>query len=129
MPKILLVDEDALHASVRKAVLERKYSDIWRIGDAAEALGLLEQPRFAHDVQLVVTSDQLSGIGLVGFISELHRRIPELPILVLGEYQLSYAVFSGFPVEFLSRPVTSDDLLNAVSKILQTWKRPHLKTA
>jgi DNA-binding NtrC family response regulator len=129
MAKILLVDEDPLHASVRKAILERKYPDVWRIADAAEALGLMEQRRFAHDVQLVVTSDQHSGMGLVGFVSELNQRIPELPILVIGEYQASYGALSGLPVEFLSRPVTSDDLLNAVSKMLGTWKRPHLKTA
>lgn len=129
MPKILIVDEDPLHASVRKAILERKYSDVWRIADAAEALGLLEQRRIANDVQLVITSDQHSGIGLLGFISELNHRIPELPILVIGEYQESYSVLSAFPVEFLSRPVTSDDLLNSVSRMLRTWKRPHLKTA
>jgi len=69
MAKILLVEEDPLHASVRKAILERRYSDVWRVSDAAEALGLLEQRRFARDVRLVITSDQHSGIGLAGFVS------------------------------------------------------------
>ncbi len=129
MAKILLVDDDPLHASVRKAILERKHADVRRVGDAAEALGLLEQSQFAHDVNLVVSSDQHSGIGLVGFITELHLRMPELPILVIGENRPSYGDFSGFPVEFLKRPVTADDLLNAVSKMLKTWGHSQLKTA
>jgi len=32
-------------------------------------------------------------------------------------------------VEFLKRPVTADDLLDAVSKILKTWGHTQLKTA
>ena len=63
MAKILLVDDDPLNASVRKAILERNHSDVRRVGDAAEALCLLEQPNFANDINLVVSSDQHSGIG------------------------------------------------------------------
>lgn len=129
MAKILLVDDDPLHASVRKAILERKHSDVLRVGDPAEALGLLEQPQFAHDISLVISSDQHSGIGLSGFISELHLRMPDLPMLVIGEKRASYGDLSGLPVEFLRRPVTADDLLNAVSQMLKTWGQPQLKTA
>jgi DNA-binding NtrC family response regulator len=129
MAKILLVDDDPLHASVRKAILERKHSDVRRAGDAAEALCMLEQPQFAREVSLVVSSDQHSGIGLAGFISELHLRMPDLPILVIGEKHPNHGDFSGYPVEFLRRPVTADDLLNAVSKTLKTWGHPELKTA
>jgi CheY-like chemotaxis protein len=129
MAKILLVDDDPLHASVRKAILVRKYPDVWRVSGPAEALELLEQPRFAHDVRLVISSDQHAGIGLFGFISELHLRMPDLPILVLGEKLPGSGDFSGLPVEFLRRPVTADDLLNGVSNMLKTWGRGHLKTA
>ena len=124
-----MVDDDPLHASVRKAILERKHADVHRAGDPAEALGLLEQPQYARDVSLVISSDQHSGIGLSGFISELHLRMPELPILVIGERRASYGDLSGFPVTFLRRPVTADDLLNAVSQILKICEQPQLKTA
>ena len=129
MAKILLVDDDPLHASVRKAILERKHSDIWQVGDPAEALCLLEQPHFAREVSLVISSDQHTGIGLTGLISELHLRLPDLPILVLGEKRPSDVDFSGFPVEFLRRPVTADDLLNGVSHMLKTWGQAQLKSA
>jgi DNA-binding NtrC family response regulator len=129
MTTILLVDEDPLHASVRKAILERKYADVQRASDAAEALALVEQPRFAENLGLVVSGNQHSGIGLAGFISELHVRKPDLPILVIGEKPLDHSELSGYPVEFLKRPVTADDLLSAVALMLKTWAAHQLKTA
>jgi DNA-binding NtrC family response regulator len=129
MAKILLVDDDPQHASVRKAILERQHMDVRWVGDTAEALALLEQPEFAREVNLVISSEQHSGIVLTGFISELHLRMPELPILVLGEKSAIHGEFSGFPVEFVKRPVTADDLLNGVSRVLKTWGQTQLKTA
>jgi CheY-like chemotaxis protein len=35
MATILLVDDDPLQASVRKSILERRFSDVRRVGDAA----------------------------------------------------------------------------------------------
>jgi len=129
MTKILLVDEDPLHALVRKAILERKYADARRASDAAEALALVEQPKFAENLGLVVSGNQHSGIGLAGFLPELHVRKPDLPILVIGEKPLDHDELSGYPVVFLKRPVTADDLLSAVAKMLKTWAPRQLKTA
>jgi DNA-binding NtrC family response regulator len=129
MTTILLVDEDPLHASVRKAILERKYADVRRVTDAAEALALVEQSKFAENLGLVVSGNQHSGIGLAGFISELHVRKPGLPILVIGERPSDQVDLSGYPVEFLKRPVTADDLLSAVAQMLKTWIPHQLKTA
>jgi len=123
---ILLVDDDPLHASVRKAILNRKYSDVRRVGDAAEALGLVEQPQFARNLALIVSSDLNSGIGTANFVSELHLRIPDVPVLVIGEKRGND--YSG-PVMFIKRPVTADDLLAAVCKMLASWTHRRLKTA
>ena len=129
MATILLVDDDPLHASVRKSILDRKYPDVRRVGDAAEALGLIEQPQFAHNLALVVSSDLNSGIGTANFVSELHLRLPNIPILVIGERRGSCDDFSSFPVVFLKRPVAADDLLAAVCKMLANWAPRQLKTA
>ncbi len=129
MATILLVDDDPLHASVRKAILERQYSDVRRVGDAAEALCLVEQPQFAQNLRLIVTSDQHSGIGLNGFISELHLRMPNLPILVIGDDHSKQGEFSSFPVQFVQRPITAERLLDAVKQKLVTLNGNQLKTA
>ncbi|HEY2170776.1 MAG TPA: hypothetical protein VGJ30_14205 [Candidatus Angelobacter sp.] len=129
MTKILLVDDDPLHAAVRKAILVRKYPDVQRVSDAAEALCLVEQPQFAYDLNMIVASGLSSGIGLANFVSEIHLRMPDLPVLVIDEKRANYPNLSGYRVEFLKRPVTADDLLTAVSKMLENWAPSQLKTA
>ena len=128
MATILLVDDDPLHASVRKAILNRNYPDVRRVSDAAEALGLIEQPQFARNLALIVSSDLNSGIGTANFVSELHLRIPNVPILVISDKRAE-SDFSGCPVMFIKRPVTADDLLSAVCKILANCAPRQLKTA
>jgi DNA-binding NtrC family response regulator len=129
MATILLVDDDPLHAAVRKAILDRKYPDVRRVSDAAEALSLIEQPQFARNLAMVVSSNLNSGIGMASFVSELHLRVPDIPILVIGEKRAIGGDFSDYPVMFLKRPVTADDLLSAVCKTLASWTHGRLKTA
>jgi DNA-binding NtrC family response regulator len=129
MATILLVDDDPLQASVRKSILERKYSDVRRVGDAAEALCLVEQPQFAQSLRLIVASGLHSGIGLADFISELHIRMPNMPILVIGDDAVKQGEFTSSPVHFVQRPITAERLLEAVKQKLMAWNRNQLKTA
>lgn len=78
---------------------------------------------------MVVTNDQHSGIGLSSFISELHLRRPYLPILVIAEKDAINGDFSGYPVKFVQRPVTAEDLLSAVASMMNGWAPGRLKTA
>lgn len=129
MSTILLVDDDPLHASVRKAILERRFADVRRVNGAAEALCLLEQTPIAQDLQMVVTSDRLTEIDLQSFLAELHLRIPEVPVLVLCDNHWCAEKMSTYTTRFLKRPVSADDLLVAAQKLLTSFERLHLKTA
>ena len=84
MTTILLVDNDPLQASLRKSILERRFSEVERVADAAEALCLVEQPQFAGHLGLVVSGLNMPGIGGPAFVAELHDRLPNVPVLVLG---------------------------------------------
>lgn len=78
---------------------------------------------------MVVTNDQQSGLGLASFISELHLRMPYLPILVIAEKDTILGDFSAYPVKFVQRPVTAEDLLSAVAGMMKSWSPGRLKTA
>jgi DNA-binding NtrC family response regulator len=129
MTKILLVGDDPLHASVRKAILQRKYEDVRRVGDAAEALCLLEQPLFSQDLAIVVTSDMHTGIGLESFVAELHTRMPNLPVLIIGENGRNGSNTTDPRVRFLKRPIAADELLSVVGEMMSPLAQSHLKTA
>jgi DNA-binding NtrC family response regulator len=118
MTTILLVDSDPLQAFLRKSILERRFRDVERVGDAAEALCLVEQPQFAHRLGLVISGPNMQGIGGPAFVAELHERLPRVPVLVLGSVRETAADYKGDWVRFLSRPYAGEELLQAADELL-----------
>lgn len=118
MATILLVDNDPLQAFVRKSVLERRFKDVQRVGDAAEALCLVEQPQFARDLGLVISAPHMAGIGGPAFVAELHERLPRLPVLVLGSARDSAGDYAGDRVRFLAKPVATEQMLVAAGQLM-----------
>lgn len=116
MAKILLVDNDPLQASVRKSILEGKFQDVQRVADPAEAFCMLEQPQFAGQLGLIIACPQLPGMSAPVFIAELHARLPQVPVLVLGTN--SEPAASSDAVRFLPRPFASEELLAMASQLM-----------
>jgi CheY-like chemotaxis protein len=118
MATILLVDNDPLQAILRKSILERKFRDVERVGDAAEALCLVEQPQFAGQLGLVISGLNMPGIGGPAFVAELHERLPRVPVLVLGTGGDAPTDYKGSWVRFLPRPYIERDMLTAAGEML-----------
>jgi CheY-like chemotaxis protein len=118
MTTILLVDDDPLQASVRKSILEKRFPDVRRVADAAEALCLVEEHPGTIDLGVVVSSHQMPGMGASEFVSELHNRRPSLPVLVLGEAGDDPSDYQGDRVYYLPKPVTSENMLKAATLVL-----------
>ena len=118
MTTILLVDNDPLQAATRKLILERQFKDVQRVGDAAEALCLVEQPQFAGRLGLVISGMNMPGISGPAFVAELHERLPKVPVLVLGGNGEAAADYQGGLVRYLSRPFAHDELLAAANELL-----------
>jgi DNA-binding NtrC family response regulator len=115
---ILLVDDDPLQAFLRKSLLERRFHDVERVSDAAEAFCLVEQPYFAGQLGLVISGLNMPGIGGPTFVAELHERLPKVPILVLGRGGEAATDYQGGWVRFLPRPFAGDQLLAAADELL-----------
>jgi DNA-binding NtrC family response regulator len=118
MATILLVDRDPLQACLRKSILERRFPDVQRVGDAAEALCLVEQPPFAENLGLVISGAHMAGIGGPAFVAELHIRMPSLPVLVLGNADEIADDYAGEFVRFLPKPVASEEMLALAGQML-----------
>jgi DNA-binding NtrC family response regulator len=118
MATILLVDNDPLQAIQRKSILERRFHDVQRVGDAAEAFCLVEQPAFAGGLGLVISGQHMQGIGGPAFVAELHFRMPELPVLVLGNAGEVAEDYAGKWVRFLPKPVAGEEILALASQML-----------
>ena len=118
MLTVLLVDHDPLQASLRKSLLEKRFADVRRVGDAAEALCLVEQPQFAAKLGLVVSGHHQPGMSGSAFVAELHTRMPAVPVLVLGGEGERAEDYTGPFVSFLPKPVGGEEMLAIASRLL-----------
>jgi len=125
MQTILLVDNDPLQAFFRKSLLERRFRNVLRVGDAAEALCLVEQTQFAISLGLVISQPNMPGIGGPEFVAELHERLPHVPVLVLGgpAEETNRNSHGGY-VRYLPRPYGNDELLDVAKEMLAQDLRP-----
>jgi DNA-binding NtrC family response regulator len=120
---ILLVDDDPLQAFARKSILEKRFSDVLRVADAAEALCMIEQPQFAGSLGLVISGHHPAGIGGPAFVAEVRTRMPSLPVLVLGDSSDDHAKYSGENIRYLPRPILAEQMLTLASRLLGQTER------
>jgi len=88
------------------------------VGDAAEALCLVEQPYFAGKLGLVISGLSMPGIGGPEFVAELHARLPKVPVLVLGSSSEAPGDYDTGFVRFLTKPFALDDMVAAAANLL-----------
>jgi DNA-binding NtrC family response regulator len=117
MSTILLVDNDPMQGFSRKAILEKRFGDVQRVRDVGEALCLVEQPKFAGNLGLVISETSMPGIGGPAFVAELHERLPQVPVLVLGGSERA-PDFPGGWVHFLYQPFVGEQILAAASALM-----------
>ena len=115
---ILLVEDDPLQAYICKLLLEKRFGGVKRVPDPGEALCLVEQPQFACDLGLVISRDRLPGIGGPAFVAELHNRMPELPVLVLGDAGEWPADSKGEHVRFMPPASAAEEIVSAAGQML-----------
>ena len=118
MATILLVDNDPFQALQRKSILETRFHDVQRVNDASDALCLVEQPKFAANLGLVISGEHMQGIGGPAFVAEMHTRMPHVPILVLGIANEAAADYPGGRVRILAKPFTGEEMLRAAGALL-----------
>jgi CheY-like chemotaxis protein len=117
-PTVLLVDDDPFLANSRKFVLERRFSSVERVADAAQAFIRLDDPSFAARLSLAIVALGQPGLAGPAFVNELSNRAPGLPILVLGRAGEIAPDYRGEHVRFLPRHATPDDVLAGACEML-----------
>ncbi len=122
MTTILLVDDDPLEAAIRKSALEKRFYNVHRVVDPADAFCMVEQPHFAGDLSLVIADLHRPGIDGPEFVAEMHARLPGVPMLVLGPPEELSANQTEAAVRFLSGHVAPEEMLTAASQMI-AWER------
>lgn len=113
-----MVDDDPMQAFVRVSALERRFSDVVRVADAAEALCLIEEPTFSSRLGLVISGHHRPGLGGPEFVAELHARRPNVPVLVLGNGSDLAADYSESGARFVPKPAGNDEIVEIAGQLM-----------
>jgi len=115
---ILLVDDNSIQATTRKAILMRSGRSVAVASDGRQALLLLEDPEIVRRVRLVVTDHLMPGMNGPQFVSQLRDRFPDLPVLVLSGMAEAEEEYRDLDVIFRVKPFPPDELLALVRSLL-----------
>jgi CheY-like chemotaxis protein len=118
METVLLVDDNALRASIRRSALESTATSVVRVSDAAEALCTVETPEMAGAIGLVVTGHQMSGISGPEFVAELRRRMPRVPVLVVNPETGFESEYEGIDGVYFAKNPTAEELHRLADELL-----------
>ncbi len=123
---ILLVDDNAIQAATRKAILSRLGRSVAVADDGIKALGLVDEPGGSSAVRLVLTDHLMPGMNGPEFVRRLRERLPSVPVLVLSGLAEAEDAYEGLDVTFRLKPLPPSELLELVRTLLQ---EPMVKTA
>jgi DNA-binding response OmpR family regulator len=115
---ILLVDDNCIQATTRKAILARAGGNVAVACDGRQALAMLDQAGTLRPVGLVVTDHLMPGMNGPEFVAELRAKFSDLPVVVLSGLAEAEDEYDDLDVIFRVKPFPPDELLALVRSLL-----------
>ncbi len=116
---VLLVDDEINILKVLSAILKKSGYDVTTARTAEEALDRASTGNF----DAVMTDYKLPGMDGISLLSELHKKDPDMPVIMLtafGTIEMAVKAMKKGAFNYISKPVHQDELLTvtreAVSK-------------
>lgn len=116
--EILLVDDHAIQAATRKAILTRAGRRVLIAESGAEALEMLAKKEPASQVALVITDHLMPGMNGPEFVRKLRKQLPDTPVVVLSGLTDAEPEYDSGDVIFRMKPLAPDALIRLVKELL-----------
>jgi CheY-like chemotaxis protein len=124
--EILLVDDNAVQAATRQAILSLHGRTVAVAESGYRALEMLEDPELFNSVGLIITDHCMPDLNGPQFVDLLRRRMPGIPVLVLSGMPDADAEYADLDVVFRTKPIPPDELRALVDSFLD---QPMSRTA
>ena len=118
MSQILLVDDNAIQAATRKAILTKLGRRVVVAESGAVALRMLAEDEFANQVALIITDHLMPGMNGPEFVRRLRETLPETPVVVLSGLPDAEAEYGAQDVVFRLKPLVPEALIQLVRELL-----------
>jgi CheY-like chemotaxis protein len=116
-PRVLVVEDEPNARQALMLLLEDEGHEVAGACDGVEALEVIE--RWLPDV--VLTDVQMPRLDGVALMDELHRRVPDVPVIVMTAYgSIEHAVetLRLGAADYLEKPVDLDRVLSAIQRVI-----------
>ena len=118
MSQILLVDDNAIQAATRKAILTRTGRRVLIAESGSVALRMLAQEEVATQIALIITDHLMPGMNGPEFVKRLRETMPEIPVVVLSGLPQAETEYELYDVVFRMKPLLPDALIRLVNELL-----------
>jgi DNA-binding response OmpR family regulator len=115
---VLLVDDNAVQAATRRAILSRAGNEVTVASSASSALLALERDDFLSSLGLVITDHLMPGMNGPAFVNSLRKLALTLPVLVISGLPDAQLEYDGLDVLFRVKPFPPEQLIALVRCIL-----------
>jgi CheY-like chemotaxis protein len=116
---VLLIDDNAIQATIRQAILRRAGYFVIAALDSVRALQQFQNDMFPEVIDAVITDHVMPGMNGAQFVRELRKSHPELPVMVISGLDDVEDEYAGMNVRFLQKPLMPDLLLSNLRDLLE----------
>jgi CheY-like chemotaxis protein len=117
---ILLIDDNAIQAATRQAILKRAGHSVIAAFNPVRALEQLQSDAFLPDINLVITDHIMPDMNGSEFVRRLRQTRPRLPVLVISGLEEAEAEYEGLGVLFRLKPFPPEQLLASVDNLVRS---------
>ena len=120
MIKALVADDHAVVRAGLKQILAETF-DVTVAGEASTGWEVLDKVS-KTDCDVVLLDISMPGNDGLGVLTELRKRKPELPVLILTMYpeeQYAIRAFRGGAAGYVTKETASDELIAAIRKVVR----------
>jgi CheY-like chemotaxis protein len=115
---VLLIDDNAIQAATRQAILRRAGYNVIAVLDPARALEQFQHRNFPATITAVITDHIMPGMTGAEFVRALRKKHPDLPVMVISGLEEAEPEYHGLDVRFLLKPLQPELLLANLRGIL-----------
>lgn len=118
LPAILLIDDNAVQAATRQAILKRAGYFVIAALSPQRALEQIRRNEFQDEIGLVITDHLMPGMTGAEFVRCLREIQPCMPVMVVSGMDEAEEEYRDLNVSFHLKPFSPDDLLGHVQQML-----------
>lgn len=119
---IVLVDDNAVQATTRQAILKQAGYFVIAVLNPMRALEQFQGQLFPVKIHLVITDHLMPGMNGAEFVRELRKTHRELPVMVISGLQEGEELYKDLDVYFRMKPLLPEQLLSAVHQMVTTGR-------